>query len=65
MIGRLRLAARLLSFAAASWILLLMLWGLITGARHIAIPQVALWLFVAGIISQLGLWLVSKAVRRK
>jgi hypothetical protein len=64
MIARLHLFARLLSFAAALWILALVVWGLATGAKHLETPLLAVWLFIAATIAQLALWLLSKAVRR-
>lgn len=62
MMLRLRLAVRLLTFAIAIWILGVVLWGLATGEKHT--PLIAVWLFIAGMVTQLILWVVSIATRR-
>ena len=65
MIVTLRLITRLITFAAACWILALILWRLATGAKHIDTPIVALWIFIIGLFAQLLLWLVNKVARAK
>ena len=61
--ARLDLIMRLVTFAAASWILAVVVWGLATGEKHIETPFIAVWLLIASIIARLGLWLVRKARR--
>jgi hypothetical protein len=63
-IARLQLVVRLLTLSAASWILALVFWGLATGIKPIETPLVAVWLLIAGLVAQLGLWTISKTVRR-
>ena len=65
MIDRLRLIARFVTFAAALWIIALVLWGLATAAEHIETPPIAVWTVIGGMIAQLCLWLISKAMRRR
>lgn len=61
MIARLRLIARLITFAAAMWILAAVIWALATGAKGVTTPVV--WLFIGGMIAQLILWLISRMAR--
>jgi hypothetical protein len=63
MITRLRLIVRLLTFAVALWILAVVIWGMVTGTKHTETPLVAVWIFIGGMVVQLLLWLISKAVR--
>lgn len=63
MITRTCAMARWVAFAAANWIMVLMFWGLISGTKHMAIPQLAVWIFIGAKATQLCLRLASKVVR--
>jgi hypothetical protein len=63
-IARLGLIARMLSFAAVCWVLAVIVWGMMTGTKQIETPKLAVWLFLGGLLAQLLLWLLGKAVRR-
>jgi hypothetical protein len=64
MIARAQLVARLVNFATATWILGVVIWGLIAGKQHIQTPRIAVWLFIAAALVRLLLWSVSKAATR-
>lgn len=64
MIARFDLIVRLVTFAAALWIVAVVVWGLATGEKQIETPLIAVWLLIGGMVAQLILWLVRKARRQ-
>ncbi|MFL6721642.1 MAG: hypothetical protein ACJ8FT_07565 [Sphingomonas sp.] len=64
MIARLHLIARLLTFAAASWILAVIFWAVATGAKGMTPPLLVVRIFIGGAITQLLLWVTAKVARR-
>jgi hypothetical protein len=54
------LPARLVTFIAAFWIVVVVIWRLFQGNNGIAPPHVAIWLFLAGSLSQVVLWLAHR-----
>jgi hypothetical protein len=63
MIVRLHAITRLLTLAAAVWILLVVVMSFVTKAIHIWMPPFIVWLLTGGFVAQLVLWLVIR-VRR-
>ena len=63
MIARLGFAAQMISLAAALWILAVVFWGLATGEKQVT-PVLAIWIFIAGMLARLALWLISKMARQ-
>jgi hypothetical protein len=61
---RLYLGVRIVTFVAALWMGAEVLWGLATGAKHIEPPTIAVWLFICGLLAQLGLWFIRRAVQK-
>jgi hypothetical protein len=61
---RLCLGVRIVTFVAAVGIGAEVLWGLATGAKHIEPHSIAVWLFMCGLLAQLGLWLIRRAVQK-
>jgi hypothetical protein len=62
-IAPLRLIVRWLTFAVALTIVAPIFWGLATSAKVIRTPQIAVWLFICGILAQLFFWLFAKMAR--
>ena len=62
--ARLQTILRLASFAVATWVLGVILWGLLAVKDKIETPLVAIWLFLGITLLRLVLWTVSKLVTR-
>ena len=63
MIQKVGIAARMINFAAAAWVIVAVAWQAFAGDGRIEVPLLPVWLFLGAALVRFLLWVAVKAQR--